>query len=170
MCLMAPWSHILSQSHSVRLVFTGHRKLLRTSLSRCSKNIISSEQPGLSAKVSRTLSAPCLNLPKGSFANCCCAWPNWSINLYRWTSSCNWLFINQKADFGTYNVTNDGPLVSWADITRQIFTLAGYTNLTVTNTTTAEYFAGKEGIALAHLAVIWVLRKFIKLGLVARIG
>lgn len=52
-----------------------------------------------------------------------------------------------EAPFGTYNVTNDGPLASWADITRQIFTLAGYETLTVTDTTTAEYFAGKEGIA-----------------------
>jgi dTDP-4-dehydrorhamnose 3,5-epimerase len=52
-----------------------------------------------------------------------------------------------KASFGTYNITNDGPLASWAEITRQIFSLAGYTELTVTDTTTAEYFAGKEGIA-----------------------
>jgi dTDP-4-dehydrorhamnose 3,5-epimerase len=52
-----------------------------------------------------------------------------------------------KAAFGTYNVTNDGPLASWAEITRQIFSLAGYTELTVTDTTTADYFAGKEGIA-----------------------
>lgn len=52
-----------------------------------------------------------------------------------------------KATFGTYNVTNDGPLASWADITRRIFTLAGFVQLTVTDTTTAEYFAGKEGIA-----------------------
>lgn len=52
-----------------------------------------------------------------------------------------------NAAFGTYNVTNDGPLASWAEITRQIFSLAGYKELTVTDTTTAEYFAGKEGIA-----------------------
>lgn len=52
-----------------------------------------------------------------------------------------------KAPYGTYNITNDGPLASWAEITRQIFSLAGYTELTVTDTTTAEYFAGKEGIA-----------------------
>jgi dTDP-4-dehydrorhamnose 3,5-epimerase/reductase len=49
--------------------------------------------------------------------------------------------------FGTYNVTNDGPSVSWADITRQIFTLLGRDDLTVTNTTTEDYFKGKEGIA-----------------------
>lgn len=55
--------------------------------------------------------------------------------------------LTNKAAFGTYNVTNDGPLASWAEITRQIFSLAGYTELTVTDTTTAEYFAGKVGIA-----------------------
>ena len=55
--------------------------------------------------------------------------------------------LTSNAPFGTYNATNDGPLASWADITRQIFTLAGYDSLVVTNTTTAEYFAGKPGIA-----------------------
>ncbi len=59
--------------------------------------------------------------------------------------------LTNAAPFGTYNATNDGPLASWAEITRQIFSLAGYTGLTVTDTTTAEYFAGKEGIALRPL-------------------
>jgi dTDP-4-dehydrorhamnose 3,5-epimerase len=52
-----------------------------------------------------------------------------------------------RALYGTYNTTNGGKLASWADITREIFTLAGYNQLTVTDTTTAEYFAGKVGIA-----------------------
>lgn len=55
--------------------------------------------------------------------------------------------ITTDAPYGTYNVTNSGDVASWADITRTIFTLAGYSNLTVTDTTTADYFAGKEGIA-----------------------
>ena len=58
----------------------------------------------------------------------------------------DYLLTNQSP-YGTYNVTNDGPLASWAEITRKIFNLAGYDNLTVTDTTTAEYFADKEGIA-----------------------
>jgi dTDP-4-dehydrorhamnose 3,5-epimerase len=49
--------------------------------------------------------------------------------------------------YGTYNVTNDGESVSWADITRAIYSLLGRDDLTVSNTTTAEYFAGKPGIA-----------------------
>ena len=55
--------------------------------------------------------------------------------------------VENKAPYGTYNVTNSGPLVSWADITRQIFALAGRDDLPVTDTTTAEYFANKPGVA-----------------------
>ena len=56
------------------------------------------------------------------------------------------LLIN-TADFGTYNVSNSGESASWADITREIFKNLGRDDLTVSNTTTAEYFAGKENIA-----------------------
>lgn len=55
--------------------------------------------------------------------------------------------LNAKADYGTYNVTGSGQLASWADIARDIFRLAGYNNLTVTDTTTADYFASKSGVA-----------------------
>ena len=51
------------------------------------------------------------------------------------------------AGFGTYNVTNSGQSASWADITRRIFELAGRGDLNVADTSTADYFAGKEGIA-----------------------
>lgn len=55
--------------------------------------------------------------------------------------------LTNKVAFGTYNLSNDGPAVSWADITREIFELLDRKDLTVTNTTTAEYFASKENIA-----------------------
>lgn len=55
--------------------------------------------------------------------------------------------LSGKAAYGTYNVTNDGLLASWADITRQIFAFAGHESLIVTDTTTEEYFADKPGIA-----------------------
>lgn len=55
--------------------------------------------------------------------------------------------LSTQAAYGTYNVTNDGPLASWADITRQIFALAGRDDLTVTDISTADYFAGKPGVA-----------------------
>lgn len=48
--------------------------------------------------------------------------------------------------FGTYNVSNEGDSVSWADITREIFKLAGYSNA-VTDVTTEAYYQGKSGIA-----------------------
>lgn len=54
--------------------------------------------------------------------------------------------LSTKAPYGTYNVSNSGDSVSWAETTRAIFKEAGY-NLDVTDITTAEYFAGKEGIA-----------------------
>lgn len=55
--------------------------------------------------------------------------------------------LTTRPEYGTYNVSNEGESASWAAITRTIFKEAGYDNLTVTDTTTAEYFAGKEGIA-----------------------
>ncbi len=54
--------------------------------------------------------------------------------------------LQSLAPYGTYNVSNDGESVSWADITRKIFELTELNN-TVTDTTTAEYYAGKKGIA-----------------------
>lgn len=56
------------------------------------------------------------------------------------------LLVN-NAEFGTYNISNSGDVASWAEITRAIFEEAGFDSLTVTDTTTAEYFAGKENIA-----------------------
>jgi dTDP-4-dehydrorhamnose 3,5-epimerase len=43
-------------------------------------------------------------------------------------------------------MTNEGEPVSWADITRAIYKEAGLPN-SVTDTTTKDYYAGKEGIA-----------------------
>lgn len=55
--------------------------------------------------------------------------------------------LRNNAPFGTYNISNDGEPASWADITREIFKDLGRNDLTVTNTTTEEYFAGKDNIA-----------------------
>lgn len=54
--------------------------------------------------------------------------------------------LNTQASAGTYNLSNSGDQASWAEITREIFKLGGF-ELTVTDTTTKEYFAGKENIA-----------------------
>ena len=76
--------------------------------------------------------------------------------------------LSTQAPFGTYNATNDGPLESWADITRRIFKLAGRDDLTVTNTTTAEYFAGKDGIAPRPLGSDMSLDKLHSTGFISR--
>ncbi len=76
--------------------------------------------------------------------------------------------LTTRAPFGTYNVTNSGKLASWAEITRDIFRLAGYKNLTVTDTTTAEYFAGKEGIAPRPLGSDMSLEKLHATGFVSQ--
>ncbi len=55
--------------------------------------------------------------------------------------------LAKKPAYGIYNVSNDGDPASWAEITRAIFKELGRDDLTVTDTTTEEYFAGKAGIA-----------------------
>jgi dTDP-4-dehydrorhamnose 3,5-epimerase/reductase len=51
-----------------------------------------------------------------------------------------------KAPYGTYNVSNSGQPISWADFTRSIFKVVGF-NLQVTDTTTAEYSKTKPNVA-----------------------
>jgi dTDP-4-dehydrorhamnose 3,5-epimerase len=54
--------------------------------------------------------------------------------------------LNNNIPFGTYNISNDGDPVSWADVTRETFMFAGF-DLSVTNTSTDDYYKGKDGIA-----------------------
>ena len=51
--------------------------------------------------------------------------------------------IDTQAPYGTYNLTNAGPVQSWCDIARDVFELCGRDRDDVTATTTAEYGAGK---------------------------
>lgn len=55
--------------------------------------------------------------------------------------------LSSGAEPGLYNVSNDGEPASWADITRLIFSDMGRDDLTVTGTSTVEYFASKTGVA-----------------------
>ncbi len=55
--------------------------------------------------------------------------------------------IETNAPYGTYNITNDGQSVSWADIAKKTFELSGYNPDSVSGVTTAEYYADKKGIA-----------------------
>lgn len=71
--------------------------------------------------------------------------------------------LENKAEFGTYNVSNGGEAASWADITREIFRVAGF-KLGVTNTSTEEYFSSKPEAAPRPLNSTLDLTKIIALG------
>jgi dTDP-4-dehydrorhamnose reductase len=73
------------------------------------------------------------------------------------------LLIKDRHEYGVYNVSNGGDPASWADITRSIFKLAGYEQ-EVSNTTTDEFFAGKENIAPRPLKSTLDLSKIQSLG------
>lgn len=51
--------------------------------------------------------------------------------------------LASEAPYDTYNITNSGDVVTWADLTRAIYKEAGYDDLTVSDSTAAEYFAGQ---------------------------
>lgn len=51
--------------------------------------------------------------------------------------------LHVRPAFGVYNVTNDGPVQSWAEIAQTVFELTGHTPDRVTGISTADYFAGK---------------------------
>jgi dTDP-4-dehydrorhamnose reductase len=76
--------------------------------------------------------------------------------------------LKTQATFGTYNLSNDGDPVSWADITRTIFHELGRDDLTVTDTTTADYFAGKPEAAPRPLLSAFDLSKIKATGLSIR--
>ncbi len=50
--------------------------------------------------------------------------------------------IDAGADFGTYNVSNSGPAMSWAEIARAVFERSGRSASDVSETTTEAYAAG----------------------------
>lgn len=74
--------------------------------------------------------------------------------------------LTTGAEYGTYNVSNDGEPASWADITRTIFTDLGRDDLSVTGVTTADYFAGKPESAPRPLQSAMDLSKIKATGLV----
>ncbi|GJF02243.1 SDR family oxidoreductase [Pseudonocardia sp. D17] len=55
--------------------------------------------------------------------------------------------LDVGATHGTYHVTGGGEPASWADVARAVFAAAGRDDLAVTDTTTAEYFAGRPDVA-----------------------
>lgn len=55
--------------------------------------------------------------------------------------------VRTGAPFGTYNLTGGGEPASWADVAREVFRLSGRDPDDVRRVSTAEYDAGKPGIA-----------------------
>jgi dTDP-4-dehydrorhamnose reductase len=67
--------------------------------------------------------------------------------------------LSANAPYGTYNLSNSGEPASWADITRAVFQDAGLNGLSVTDTTTQEYFADKPQAAKRPLQSTLALDK-----------
>jgi len=72
------------------------------------------------------------------------------------------------APYGTYNITNDGDPVSWADIAAEVFTLTGADPLAVTGVSTEEYFASKPDAAPRPLNSVLDLQKIKDTGFTPR--
>lgn len=76
--------------------------------------------------------------------------------------------LETKPTYGTYHISNSGESASWAAITREIFQLTGHSELTVTDTTTAEYFADKPAAATRPLLSTFDLSKIEATGFTPR--
>lgn len=76
--------------------------------------------------------------------------------------------LHNKSPFGTYDFTNDGDSVSWADIAAIVYDAAGHPQSDVTGVTTAQYYAGKDGIAPRPLQSTLNLDKIKATGFVPR--
>lgn len=59
--------------------------------------------------------------------------------------------LNNRCEYGTYNLTNDGQVTSWTDIAKRVYELSGYSSEDVSGVSTADYYADKENIALRPL-------------------
>jgi dTDP-4-dehydrorhamnose 3,5-epimerase len=67
--------------------------------------------------------------------------------------------LSVSAPYGTYNLSNEGQPGSWAEVARAVFKDAGFDRLTVTDTTTAKYFADKPEAAKRPLQSTLALDK-----------
>ena len=76
--------------------------------------------------------------------------------------------VDVKAPYGTYNLSNDGDSVSWADIAKLVYEKAGKSVDDVTPVTTEQYYEGKTGIAPRPLASTMSLDKIKATGFTPR--
>ncbi|MBC9927516.1 MULTISPECIES: bifunctional dTDP-4-dehydrorhamnose 3,5-epimerase family protein/NAD(P)-dependent oxidoreductase [unclassified Leucobacter] len=52
--------------------------------------------------------------------------------------------LRSRPEFGVYNLTNEGPSMSWAEVARLVYAASGHNPARVRGVSTAEYFAGKQ--------------------------
>jgi dTDP-4-dehydrorhamnose reductase len=52
--------------------------------------------------------------------------------------------LSTSASYGTYNLSNEGPVLTWADIAKRVYELTDNDPGRVTGISTEEYFAGKS--------------------------
>lgn len=52
--------------------------------------------------------------------------------------------LSASAPYGTYNLSGEGPVVSWADVAKRVYERLGHDPAEVTPITTEEYFAGQD--------------------------
>ena len=52
--------------------------------------------------------------------------------------------LTSGAPWGTYNLSGEGEVVSWADVAKRVYELTGHSPESVTPITTEEYFAGQD--------------------------
>lgn len=71
--------------------------------------------------------------------------------------------VSERADFGTYNVSNDGQVVSWCEVAKEVFAFAGVPDR-VHATSTADFFAGKDFFAPRPVHSAFDLSKIKKAG------
>jgi dTDP-4-dehydrorhamnose reductase len=67
--------------------------------------------------------------------------------------------LRNQAPFGTYNLTNDGEPASWADVAAAVFSARGRSADDISRVSTADYFAGKSGMALRPSNSLLALEK-----------
>lgn len=72
--------------------------------------------------------------------------------------------LQEKAPFGTYNFSNDGDIVSWADIAKAVYGGVGKPEDQVTAVTTEEYFKDKPAGSPRPLNSALDLKKITALG------
>ena len=59
--------------------------------------------------------------------------------------------LESSQPYGTYNLTNDGESISWADIAKEVYSLTNQDPSRVSGVSTEQYYEGKEGIAARPL-------------------